>query len=277
MTVVLASSLPEALTALHELPGSLALAGGTDLVVAMNAHTVHPSSLVTLRRVPELRGVRVGVSAIGYGALTTYTQLLTAGTPLLRAVGAAVGSPASRNAGTIGGALGTASATGDVWTALMAAGAQVQLASALRGTRRCDVHELALARDELITGVLVPVPAGPQVYLKVGQRQAAVGATVACAFTVDSARATVRIALAGVGSTPQRALAAEAFVRDELRWVGGLPAVNEGSCRRVGELTAAVLAPFEHARASPAYRRHAAAVLAARALGRVARYASVAA
>lgn len=276
VTVLRASSLPEALAALHERPGAVALAGGTDLVVAMNARTVFPESLVTLRRVAELHGVRTDPHGTRFGPLTTYAQLLTAGTPLLRAAAAAVGSPASRNAGTLGGALGTASATGDALTALMAAGAQVEVAS-VRGVRTVDVHELTLARDELVTAVAVPAPAGPQVHLKLGQRQAAVGATVACSLTVDRARGTVRLALAGVGARPQRAQTAEAFVRDELDWVAGLPVVDETACRRFGQLTAAVLAPPEHARASRGYRRHAASVLASRALSRVARAGQVAA
>ena len=269
MTVVRAVSVPEALAALAELPGSYPLAGGTDLLVAVNARTVLPTHLVTLRRVPELHGVSTTAAGTRFGALTTYAQLLTTGTPLLRAAAAAVGSPASRNAGTLGGALGTSSATGDALTALMAAGAQVTLAGP-GGTRTVDVHELVGDRRELVTAVHVPTPAGPQAYLKLAQRQAAVGATVACALTVDSAAGTVRLALAGVGARPQRAQTAEAFVRDEVGWRDGLPVVDEAVLARFAELTAAVLAPWEQARANSTYRRHAAGVLARRALARVA-------
>lgn len=268
MTVLRASSIPEVLAALAALPGALPLAGGTDLLVAVNAGTVLPAHLVTLRRVDELRGVSTTAAGTRFGALTTYAELQASGTPLLRSVAAAVGSPASRNTGTLGGALGTSSATGDALTALMAAGAQVEVAGP-GGVRTVDVHELTKDRRELVTAVHVPAPAGPQTYLKLAQRQAAVGATVACALTVDGAAHTVRIALAGVGAKPQRAQTAEAFVRDEVSWLDGLPVVDEAVLARFAQLTVAVLAPLAHARASSAYRRHAAGVLARRALARV--------
>ena len=108
-------------------------------------------------------------------------------------------------------------------------------------------------------------------YLRLGLRQAAVGATVSCALSVDSRRQTVRLALAGVGGAPQRAQTAEAFVRDEVEWRDGLPRVDEVTARRFAELTTAVLFPWEAARASRAYRRHAAGTLAGRALTRVGR------
>ena len=267
MTVIRAHTLDEALDALRATPGALPLAGGTDLLVALNAHTIDPPVLVTLRRIADLRDVSTDADATTYGALTTYSELLDVGTPLLRATAAAIGTPASRNAGTIGGALGTSSSTGDLTTALMAAGAQI----IVDGCRSVDVHELARARSEIVTAVRVPTPAGPQVYLKLGLRQAAVGATLSCALTVDSSRRTVRLALAGVGGRPQRAQTAEAFVRDHVQWRDGLPVVDEVTVRRFAELTTAVLFPWEAARASRAYRRHAAGVLAGRALARVGR------
>ena len=266
MTLTRARSLDEALCALRATPGAVVLAGGTDLLVALNARTIDPPALVALRRIDELREV----SGTTYGALITYAHLLDVGTPLLRATAAAVGTPASRNAGTIGGALGTASATADLPTALMAAGARVSVAS-LDGRRTVDIHELTRARDEIIVGVDVPPPAGPQTYLKLGLRQAAVGATVSCALTVDSDRRTVRLALAGVAGRPERAQTAENYVRDHVEWRDGLPVVGETQARRFAELTRAVTFPREAARASREYRRHAAGVLAARALTRVGR------
>ena len=54
-----------------------------------------------------------------------------------------VGSPQIRNRGTIGGNLGTASPAGDAHPPLLAAGAEVELAST-RGSRRVPARDFFL-------------------------------------------------------------------------------------------------------------------------------------
>ena len=97
------------------------------------------------------------------GAGVTYTRVIDELGHLLPGLAMAsrtVGSPQIRNRGTVGGNLGTASPAGDAHPPLLAADAEVEVAS-VRGTRRIPIAEFytgvkrnALAPDELIAAVL---------------------------------------------------------------------------------------------------------------------------
>src|SRR3954447_8185844 len=169
MTVVRATTLAEAVEALSTLPGALAVAGGTDLMVAVNEGRLDPPHLVTLRRVRELRGVSVVDGRARGGGMTTSAELLADDRlPLLSAAARAVGSPAQRNAGTVGGALGSGGA-GDVPTALLALDAHVECAGP-RGTSRLPLQDWLDLPERgaagLVTAVGYDEPGGRCAYLK---------------------------------------------------------------------------------------------------------------
>lgn len=259
-----ATSLTEAVAALHERPGAVLLAGGTEVVPAGGA-----DHLVSLRRVPGLRGV---LSADGdevvLGALTTYADLAlgVGGVEVLTAMAPTVGSPASRNAGTLGGALGTGSGAGDAVTALLALDALVEVARR-HGTVRVPVQAW-LDRSGRLPGDVVravAVPRLPGHYLKAGERQAVFYATASVALVVDGARQQLRCALGSVADLPVRATVAEAL---PLRWRDGRPVATPQVCLAFGAAAAAGLAPAAGLRVTGAHRRHVVGVLAARALAR---------
>jgi CO/xanthine dehydrogenase FAD-binding subunit len=274
MTVVRATTVAEAVDALRELRGAVLVSGGTEVVVGLNEGTLEAPHLVTLRRIPELRGVRTEGVDIRLGALTTYAQLAagTGGVPALTAMAPTVGSPASRNTGTLGGALGTGSGFGDAVTALLALEAEVEVEGAA-GPRRVPVAQWLdrTGRDagDLVTAVRVPSGTGSQHYLKAGERQAVFYAIASCALVVDVAARRVRCALGSVAVTAVRAREAEDLAAQELAWEGDRPVADADLCRRFGDLVAASLPepPFA-LRASAAHRRHVAGVLATRALTR---------
>jgi CO/xanthine dehydrogenase FAD-binding subunit len=262
-------TLDEALDALAANPGADLLAGGTDLMLAVRAGTRRLRHVVALRRVVELRTRGVDGGALLVGAGATYTDL--AGwslAPGLAATARCVGSPQVRNVATVGGALGTASPRGDLLTFLTAAGADVVVAS--RGDPRLvplrTFTRAGLRAGELVSAVRLPRPAGPQTYLKVGGRMAAVAGLVSCALVVDVVRRRVRCALGGVGATPVRAEDAEALAT-EVDWAAGR--VDDDVVRAFGAFAAraAAAATDDHA-ATARYRRHAAGVLASRAFSR---------
>lgn len=271
------ASLDDALDALAADPGLVVLAGGTDLMVQLNYGVRRPAGLLSLRRVPGLRGWRVDDGALVIGARTTYTELLDPGlatlAPALAQAARTVGSPQIRNTGTIGGNLATASPAGDTLPVLVAAGATVELASAT-SRRAVAVTEFltgpkrtALVPGELVVGVRLPVAAGPQEYLKVGVRNAMVIAVASCALVVDVAARRLGVALGSAGPVPVRCGDAEAFAAAGIDWAAGTPASPEvlaGFAERV----AAAAAPIDDHRATAAYRRHACGVLARRALAR---------
>ena len=169
MTVTAPTSLADALTALADEPTSLVLAGGTDLMVQVNEglRRPGPGPVLALAGVPELRAVQRQGDELVVGAGVTYTELMAEPTaslaPALAQAARTVGSPQIRNAGTIGGNLGTASPAGDTLPVLVALGATVEVAS-VDGRRALPIDEFltgpkatALEPGELIVGVRVPV------------------------------------------------------------------------------------------------------------------------
>ena len=129
--VVLPRSIEETLAALQKTPEATILAGGTDLMVAVNAGTHRPESVVSLAQVTELRDWHRDGDDVVVGACVTYTEMehgeLAALVPALCQAARTVGSPQIRNAATIGGNLGTASPAGDTLPVLAALDAVIEI------------------------------------------------------------------------------------------------------------------------------------------------------
>jgi CO/xanthine dehydrogenase FAD-binding subunit len=274
MRIIRPHDLDGVLDALASHPGASLLAGGTDLMVEVNLLHRRPATVVSLRHVAELTRWEDGF----IGAGVTWARLERGPIPALAELARTVGSPQIRAAGTLGGNLGTASPAGDALPFLAAVDATVVLAST-RGERRLPWDGFlvgpkrnARGDDEVILGVEVPdVAAAPQAFAKVGVRQAMVIATVNCCVVRLDGR--TRVALGSVGPTVLRIPAAETLVDD------ATSDAASGATSVATSLTPEVLAGFQHLvsagvapitdhRATEAYRRHAAGVLARRTLER---------
>lgn len=268
------TTLAEALEARAAHPEAVSIAGGTDLMVAVNFGRLRPESLLDLSGVAELAAWerRGGVLRIGAGA--TFARIasdLREFAPLVQAA-RTVGSPQIRNRATIGGNLATASPAGDALPVLAAYGGDVLLAS-VRGERRLRWDEFllgpkrtALAADELIVGVEWPLVDGPGSFAKVGTRNAMVIAIASVSLQLDTQARGVRVALGSVAPTVVRAPEAEAFAADSLDWDDRERPLPQAAAREFGALAAAAATPIDDVRGSAAYRRHAVDVLAQRAL-----------
>jgi CO/xanthine dehydrogenase FAD-binding subunit len=277
VSVVLPTTVDEATAALVADPGAHVLAGGTDFMVQVNFGHRRPPSVVALRRVDELQGWQQHDGHVRLGACLTYTQAqspdLAILVPALAQASRTVGSPQIRNAGTIGGNVGTASPAGDALPVLAALDAVIEVASP-SGRRSLALDELVvgpkrttLAPGEIITAVTVPVLRGGQEYLKVGTRNAMVISVADLALVVDLDGRTVRCALGSVGPTVLRARDAEAWIGERVDWdTGRLHDVADAV--GFGERVAAAARPIDDHRSTAAYRRHAVGVLARRALVR---------
>ena len=230
MSVFVPTDLDRALAALDREPDALVLAGGTDVMVAVNVGSLRFDSVVALRAIDELKQVEVDADRglVRIGAGVTYTRLLAGDVvstvPALAQAARTVGSPQIRNAGTIGGNLATASPAGDTLPVLVALDARVEIAS-VAGRRTVPVQELltgpkrtSLRPGELITAVLVPIVRGHQEYRKVGVRNAMVIAVASVAAVVDLDHRSVAIGLGSVGPVPLRAPDAEAWMAGRLGW-----------------------------------------------------------
>ncbi|MCU1377680.1 MAG: putative xanthine dehydrogenase FAD-binding subunit [Acidimicrobiales bacterium] len=271
MPVLVPETLEEACAALAARPGATLLAGGTDLMVGINAGRTRPDDVVMVGRLAELRGwVRDGDHVV-LGAGVTYTECmaepLASLSPVLAQAARSVGSPQIRNAGTLGGNLGTASPAGDGVTALVALGGTVRVRST-EGERDLDLATFVTGPrrterrpDELIVSVRVPVADGPQEFLKLGTRNAMVIAVASVALVVEPG--AVRLAMGSVGPGPVRATEAEAFAASVVDWTTGTAAA--GAADEFGALAAAASRPIDDHRSSAAYRRRAIEILAKRA------------
>lgn len=105
-----ARSLEDAASRLGE-PGAMALGGGTDLLVLVEEGLARPEWLVDLRRIPGSRGIeRLSDGTIRIGATARIDEIARSGLvrdalPALAEACEAVGTPALRAMGTLGGNL----------------------------------------------------------------------------------------------------------------------------------------------------------------------------
>jgi CO/xanthine dehydrogenase FAD-binding subunit len=278
MPVLTPTSLDEALDLLVDSPAAMVLAGGTDLMVTVNAGRQPVGTVLGLSRVEELRRWRREGDTVVLGAGLTYRDLEQADlaplVPGLAQAARTVGSPQIRNAGTLGGNVGTASPAGDTLPVLAALDAVVELRSA-EGSRLLPIGEFltgpkrtARQAGELIVSVRVPVARGPQEFLKVGARNAMVIAVASLALVVDLEARRVGVALGAVGPTVLRAPEAESFAADHIDWDRG-ELRHPGSAEGFGRRVADAAQPIDDHRSLATYRRHCVSVLAGRAIRRV--------
>ncbi len=236
------------------------LAGGHSLIPMMRYRLASPSVLVDVGRLNDLNYIRRSNGSVAIGALTTHSDLehsdeLKQSCPLLASVAALVGDPAVRHRGTLGGTLAHADPASDLPAAVLALDGTITVQGP-GGSREiaasdffAGYFESALADDEMITEVSVPVSTGGWNYQKFNRRAqdwAIVGVAVA--------EGGKGVSLVNMGSTPLRATAVEEAV------ASGAPAADAAAVAADG------LTPPSDLNADPDYRAHLARVLTHRAL-----------
>ena len=278
MDFIQPGSWAEALCVQADRPAAVPLAGGTDVMVELNFGVRRPPALLDLTRVSELRHWDIDGNQVRLGASVTYSQVLAelgGRLPGLALAARTVGSPQIRNRGTVGGNLGTASPAGDAHPPLLAAGAEIEIAS-VRGTRTVPVDQFytgpkqnVLQPGELIAAVRIPLPSGPEQFSKIGTRNAMVIAVAAVSLALRPDRQEVGTGIGSVGPTPRRASQAEKFLAAALAeaglWESRAP-VPDAIAAEFGRLVAAAADPIDDVRGTAAYRRHCLSVLARRTL-----------
>lgn len=256
--------LAEVLTLLGREPGTWRVfAGGTDLMVLMEAGKLPSARYLSLWNVSELRGVIAGADAVAIGALTTYTDVLRDETlasefPLLGAAARETGAIATQNRGTIGGNIANASPAADTPPALLVYDAELELLS-LRGRRTVPYEAfhrgykvMDLAPDEIIGTIRVRRGRSHwrQHFRKVGTRRAQAISKVCFAGAADVEAAVVRdirIAFGSVAPTVVRCRHAEEAVRGHR--------LEPGVIARAAHALLDDIAPIDDIRSTAAYRR----------------------
>lgn len=220
-------SLEEALRLLDEHAGNvLPIAGGTDAIPNMKHRLLTPAHLVSLKGLPELRGIEVREGELRIGAAETLATvsrhpLVLEHAPALARAAGLVAGPQLRNMGTIGGNLVQADPAEDPPSTLLALNASVKLQSK-NGERIVplseffqDYYETAIEPGEILTEIQVPaLPAGAgTAHYKFLPRSrddyATVGIAVVLTLDADKKVQDIRIGMNSVGPTPMRATRAE--------------------------------------------------------------------
>ena len=231
---------------------AVALAGGTDLLVAIRHRTRRPALVVDLKSVAdigdriELEGDRLRIGGRVVMNRLTASEHVTRHFPALAQAAAVVGSVQIRNRATLAGNLCNASPAADTAPALLAYGATV-LAAGSGTTRSIPLQEFftgpgttVLGQGEIVIAVELPMPstAVGSAFARVTRRRGVDLASVSVACTLDSS-GRARFGFGAVGPTP---LLAESSI-DDL-------ATDDGWSRLL-----AVTTPITDVRAGAEYRR----------------------
>ncbi len=279
--LLVATTLDEALAAMAN--GARPIAGGTDLVVGARVGKAPlPTELVAIDRLDELDivGMVPGGSddptpLLFVGAMVSHATIMNH--PLLAAsysgladASALVGSPSTRNVGTIGGNVMNASPAMDTGAPLLAMGAMAVLQS-VSGSRTVPLAELwtgpgttSAGPDELCVAILIPRRMGEEgsAYVRLEYRRAmeiaVVGAGAAVTLNDDGTVAKAAVALTAVGPTILALTGLEELLI-------GTP-LDDLSLSAVAMLASEQASPISDLRASDKYRRHTVGVMAKRAL-----------
>lgn len=249
MNYVAPRSLDEAYRALQG-DDAVCLAGGQSLVATMNLGLASPGVLVSLRDLGELRGIEARADgSLRIGAMTTHAELAAmtfpaAGPRLLAQTAAVVAYPAIRARGTIGGSVALADPSADYPVALQAAGAAIEVGGPA-GRRTVPARdffrglfETALGKGEIV--IAIHLPPGPKGAGAAYEKLSLVVGDFAIVSVAAIGRATLDIAVGGLGPTPVLAT--------------GIAATDDALLAAGRALAAAADPPSDH-RASGAYRR----------------------
>jgi CO/xanthine dehydrogenase FAD-binding subunit len=238
-------------------------AGGTDLMVLLEAGKLPHRKFVSIWKYGELRGIEVSPEFLSIGALSTYTgiqhsEILQREFPLLCRAASETGSVATQNRGTLGGNIANASPAADSPPALMVYDAEIELISA-KGARRVayrDFHtgykKMQMRDDELIWRIHLNRTSNRrrEYYRKVGTRKAQAISKIcfAAAANVERGRISeVRIALGSVAPTVLRATETEKILGSEKLTSALLKTAQETLGREIS--------PIDDMRSSAVYRR----------------------
>jgi carbon-monoxide dehydrogenase medium subunit len=251
------SSIPEAKALLAATTENRMIAGGMTLLPTMKQRLVAPEALVDLSALPGLTGMSDDGAVLTIGAMTRHADvakslLARSRIPALAALAGAIGDPAVRNRGTLGGSIANCDPAADYPAALLGLGATVVTSEREIAADAFFVglFETALRPGEIVTAIRFPAPlaAGYAKFKAPASRFALVGVFVA--RTADG----VRVAVTGAGPCVFR-----------------VPAMEEALDKRFDPTTIAAIRVDAQGlnsdmHAEAAYRAHLVTVLAKRAV-----------
>lgn len=262
-SLVSPTSLAEALGVLAREPGTWQpFAGGTDLMVLLEAGKLPHKNYLNIWNLAELRGIAATTDHVTLGALATYTEIrsnpiLREEFPMLCQAASETGGLAIQNRGTIGGNIANASPAADSPPALLAYNAELELLS-VRGSRwvpyqtfHTGYKTMIMQPDELLAHIRLPRlwPDLQHYYRKVGTRKAQAISKVCVAATARVKEGTVdhvRIALGSIAPIPLRCLKTEEALRGK--------SLDENIIEKAKAVLVREIVPIDDIRSTKSYR-----------------------
>ena len=255
------------------------LAGGSDLIVQMGSGRMQPASIVDMKRIPDLVGIKNDSNGWHIGAATPIAVMgehvqLRAAWPGVVEAATLIGSKQVQGRGTIAGNLCNASPAADSVPALIAAGAVAVVGSAGADgkvtTREIAVESIPkgpgrtnLAANEVVLSIRLPNQGAraADAYLRLTPRTEMDIAVVGCGVSLeldDQGRvASARVSLGAVAPTALLVpAAAEALIGSKL---------EADALARLETAARAACRPIDDKRGTAEYRIQVAGVLARRA------------
>ncbi|HEY0253372.1 MAG TPA: xanthine dehydrogenase molybdopterin binding subunit, partial [Kofleriaceae bacterium] len=209
------------------MPDAELICGATEIGVYINKGGRSFPKLIATDGVPELTQIRTTPDALivgGAASLTALEESLGGEFPSVQKMLLVFASRPIRNRATLAGNLVTASPIGDMAPVLLSLDADVRMIGP-RGQRTVPLAELftgyrktVLGRDEIVQEIVIPRPKAGRLVesYKVSKRRELDIAIVSAGFVVERDAADLvtyaRLAYGGVGPTPVRARATEAFL-----------------------------------------------------------------
>jgi carbon-monoxide dehydrogenase medium subunit len=251
-----------------------AIAGGQSLMPMLAFRGVAPSLLVDLRKLKELRDIRITADGVRLGAMVRWRDILdderlSTAQPLLKAAIAEVAHYQIRNRGTVGGSLAHADPAAEMPGIAVTCDAEIAVTGSA-GQRVIGADDFfvgalttALEPDEIITEVRLPAwPTGRRWGFREFSRRRGDFALAAAAVFYDRDAAgnavNAHVGIIGLGDRPRRLPEVEAVLNGRT--------IDEATMERAAEVTSATVEAQEDIHASAAYRRSLAGTMVERAL-----------
>jgi aerobic carbon-monoxide dehydrogenase medium subunit len=275
------ASLSEAVALLASRGGDArAIAGGQSLMPMLAFRVVAPSLLVDLRKLSELKEIKIAADGVRLGAMVRWRDIeddarLDSAHPLLKAAIEHVAHYQIRNRGTVGGSIAHADPAAEMPGICVTCDAEIAVTGS-NGSRAILADDFfvgalttAIEPDEIITEIKLPAwPAKRRWGFQEFSRRRGDFAMAAAAVFYDQdasgKAANAHVGIIGLGDRPRRVPEVEAALNGQV--------VDEAMMERAAEVTTATVEAQDDIHASAAYRRSLAGTMVERALrGAVAR------
>jgi aerobic carbon-monoxide dehydrogenase medium subunit len=268
------TTLPEAIALLASHDDAKPIAGGQSLVPMLAFRLAQPTLLVDLRKLADLRGIRISDAGVTLGAMVRWRDIedderLATAHPLLKAAISHVAHYQIRNRGTVGGSVAHADPAAEMPGIAITCDAEIAVVgkSGAHVIQAADFFQgaltTALTPDEIIVEIRLPAwPAGRRWgFQEFARRRGDFAMAAAAVFYDQDERGKARnahVGVIGVGDRPLRLTAVENVLNGE--------SIDEATIAKADAATSAAVDPQDDIHASAAYRRSLVGTMVERAL-----------